>query len=84
MWGRDYRWYIRYCRTLGKVLIIVGIILPILTAREIRYKYDIFPPEWSFPYLGYGITITIVGIAVTMSSRLLSRGRKVKSKQRNM
>jgi len=79
-----YRWYVKYCQTLGKVLMIVGITLPILTLREIRYKYDIFPPEWVFPYLFYGIIITIVGIAVTMSSRLLPQRYKVKSRPRNM
>jgi len=76
----EYRYYAKLCRKCGITTIIIGIVLPILTAHEIRYRYDILPSEWTFPYVGYGIAIVIVGMGLLIFSKALLRGRKIRTR----
>jgi uncharacterized membrane protein len=69
----DFRFYGQLCRIIGIVLIVIGVILPILTAQYITYLYNILPPEWRFPYLIHGIALVTIGIVFIILSVVLYR-----------
>jgi ribosomal protein L40E len=69
----DYQFYSKIALILGILLIPIGVILPIVTMKVQRYLYDIFPPDYSFPYIAHGIVIVCVGIGLVVASRILQR-----------
>lgn len=79
----DYHYYSGLCRKLSIVFIVVGVLLPILTAYEVRYVLNLFPPEWKFPYLGLGIGLVITGIALLIFSSILSREYEIKTEEKS-
>jgi hypothetical protein len=80
----DYRFYGRICQISGIVLICIGFALPVLTAYQQRYLYDIFPPEWRFPYLAHGIAVACLGIILFVASLILFREYRLRKTEQDV
>jgi len=77
----DYRFYAKLCLGFGIFFIIIGIVLPIVTAYQVRYLWGIFPPEWRFPYLAHGIVLFSIGIALILANVILSREYRIRKQK---
>ena len=75
----DYRFYSNICLIFGIILIFIGVVVPIATIKEVRYLYDLFPPEYRVPYLAHGIIVTVVGIVLSTASLILKREHNIRS-----
>lgn len=80
----DYRFYGRLCQVFGIIFIAIGVLLPILTVQHIRYVFDIFPPEWRFPYLIHGIVLVCIGIVFIVASGILFREYRLRKTEENV
>lgn len=79
----DFRYYSRILRWVGIVFIIIGIVLPIITAYEQSYPFDLFPPEWRFPYLMHGIILFSGGVGLILVSVILSREYRIRKSEQD-
>lgn len=74
----DYRFYSKLCGWFGILFLVIGIVLPLVTAYYQRYLWDIFPPELKVPYLIHGIILISVAVLLFLTSAILSREYKLR------
>jgi len=67
----DYHFYGRICLLLGVPFTTIGLILliaTIATGPVWRYAYG-----WVYPFLGHGIALLVIGVALMIVSKVLFR-----------